>query len=509
MTPFKNTQELQIFLEKIISKFTHEKNAILDLILALLTNNTSKATTVVELTLNKYFKREFSSLFKAICGYYAPRKEQKQSEENRKQVKESITDFLYDKALCSNKSRYSFCLDMTGKLLNNSPKTPDRSYIYSNGNIGVGHVYSAICLNVQEGWMLPMSILRIPTTENKFDFAISQMISLLKKIPDPTLAICVGDCAYSCNKFVHSINQYKNAVSLTRVRSNKTIFIKYKDTKEGVGRKRQYGKKYCLTKDTLPEPDCSETFEETTSKGKVHTIKISLFKNYIVRGSKGYKMSDVLANFLRVQVYNKDGSRKYPKDLWVQIVGKRKDELTPKQAYMEYKDRFNIEFFFKFGKSKLLMDKFQTTDPNRAEDFIMFGMISYNTLYYLKDLLDPAFLRKWENKKDKNKKSPSRIFRALSNSDILDNIDQAVLKKRGIPNEKNIRKFFHSSENQPIIHKDSSKSAIEIEIKSRFGNNPQTSKTSVNVDPNSNNLPLELIVKKTEELCNKIWPQGG
>ena len=122
------------------------------------------------------------------------------------------------------------------------------------------------------------------------------------------------------------------------------------------------------------------------------------------------------------------------------MVGKKKDEISPKDVYLHYKSRFDIEHFLKFGKSKLLMDKFQSSDAARDEDFMMFSAIAYHILCKCSDLLKGYQIRPWENKKRLNLKSPSNIYRAASYSGIFDNIYQHDLKKRGIPDKRNIKK---------------------------------------------------------------------
>ena len=67
------------------------------------------------------------------------------------------------------------------------------------------------------------------------------------------------------------------------------------------------------------------------------------------------------------------------------VSGKHRNELSPREVYDYYKSRFDIEHFFKFAKSKLRFDKFQTTAPELDEDYCMFAMIAYNHLYHLKD----------------------------------------------------------------------------------------------------------------------------
>ena len=46
-----------------------------------MTNYTVKATSVVELSLNRFFKRQYSSLFPAIGGYFTSRQNNKNKEE--------------------------------------------------------------------------------------------------------------------------------------------------------------------------------------------------------------------------------------------------------------------------------------------------------------------------------------------------------------------------------------------------------------------------------------------
>jgi len=509
MSPFNSTEELRDFIEKIRKFFSHETESSVDLILALATNHFTRARSVAELSLSKHFKKEFSSLYRAVHGYYAPRAEKNNREQKRQRARAVISEFLLCHALSPHKEIYRFFLDMTGNIKKHSPKTPDRSYIYSNGNVEVGHLYSAVCLGGGDGWMLPLSMERIPSSKNKIEFSVSQIVRIVEKVPAKSLSICVGDAGYCCNKFLQPLSSHQNVVTITRARSNKVMFSRHKDIKKGAGKKRVYGKKHHLTKGSLPSPYAVEGFEEKTKKGKLQSVKISIYKNHICRGSKNYKMSDVPVDFVRVEIYKPNGVKKYARDLWLQVVGERKEQLSLKCAYEAYKERFDIEHLFKFGKSKLLMNKYQTTDPQAEEDFMLFGMIAYHLLYYCKTLLNKVVLRKWENKKKESVQSPWKVYRAAGNSNIFDAIETMPLKKRGIPTYKNIRKIFTQSSDQPIVRKPIGQPKLEILIKSRFENSISFSKASVNIDASSKDLPLEQIAKKAQEACIKVWAQGG
>ena len=116
----------------------------------------------------------------------------------------------------------------------------------------------------------------------------------------------------------------------------------------------------------------------------------------------------------KVEILKGNGQRKYDRDLWIEVVGKKKDEISPRDVYLHYKSRFDIEHFLKFGKSKLLMDKFRSSNPARDEDFMMFSAISYHILCKCSDLLKEYQIRPWENRERLNLKSPSNIYRAVS-----------------------------------------------------------------------------------------------
>ena len=67
-------------------------------------------------------------------------------------------------------------------------------------------------------------------------------------------------------------------------------------------------------------------------------------------------------------------------------------------------------------------------------------------------------------------------------SDIFDQVYIVKIKKRGIPDERNIRKSFTSKQNQPIMRKARDPTKMQVEIKSSFGKSPIISKTLINLN---------------------------
>ena len=91
--------------------FPYEKNSCIDLIFALATNFTLKAMTVVELSLSRFFKRKYSSLYRAIGGYFASRKNKKNREEKRAEAKEKIKSFLFKSAIEDTGNTHIFAIE--------------------------------------------------------------------------------------------------------------------------------------------------------------------------------------------------------------------------------------------------------------------------------------------------------------------------------------------------------------------------------------------------------------
>ena len=170
-------------------------------------------------------------------------------------------------------------IDVTGNIKKHSSKSPDRGHIHSGtiAGMSIGHYYSFICLKDVGSWMLPVAIDRIPFGENKMEFSVSQITPIFKKIPKDSIGLCIGDSAYSCNKFVQPLYKTDNVVTITRARRNKAIYKKYIDKKEGSGRKRHYGEKSKLNNpDSLPTPDFAEEFEEVLKNGSIQTVKLRI-----------------------------------------------------------------------------------------------------------------------------------------------------------------------------------------------------------------------------------------
>jgi hypothetical protein len=144
-------------------------------------------------------------------------------------------------------------------------------------------------------------------------------------------------------------------------------------------------------------------------------------------------------------------------------------------------------------------DKLQTTNPQIDEDYCMFVMLSYNHLYYLKDYAGVAVDYDWYSKKPQDR-TPSVIYKSLSEIKLAFHDITKPTMVRGIPDERNVRKSFAKNPNAPVISKSKRNNNIEITIKAPFGKSIKFARTAFN----ANDLGQETLIAKISALHAKI-----
>jgi hypothetical protein len=88
--------------------------------------------------------------------------------------------------------------------------------------------------------------------------------------------------------------------------------------------------------------------------------------------------------------------------MWLGVWGKRRKELTGEEIYWAYRNRYDIEHFFRFGKQKLLLDKYQTPDEEHLQNRMEVVNLTYWLLFVGKKEAKHD-CRKWQQY-DKNHK---------------------------------------------------------------------------------------------------------
>ena len=156
---------------------------------------------------------------------------------------------------------------------------------------------------------------------------------------------------------------------------------------------------------------------------------------------------------------NQDGKAVYNKPMWLMAQGERCAELSLKQIFESYRQRFDIEHYFRFGKQNLLLDKFQTTDTEHEENWWQLTLLAYVQLYLAKDASQNCPYD-WEKHWAKNQEaipSPSHVMRDFQRLLTEIGTPAAESTTRGIPAGRKKGETQIPRPDQSVIYKSNSK----------------------------------------------------
>lgn len=371
----------------------------MDLVDALSSNTTAKS--VVELTLSPQFRRTYSALNKAI-------------------VVNSLSDRqlarLAAKTIVSPQERkfYLIGADVTSNPRPYAETLPDRGFVYQpntikgNKPIAIGHQYSFVAFlperdKTKNGpWVVPLAMARVSSQENKEMVGAQQVGAILKddKLPfGKTLCVEVEDSAYSKPAYLHANRDQKNLVTIARARGTRTFYREPTpeiETKDEKGHPTWYGVPFCLkAPDTWGEPDDVAETTFTSQRKVTYRVEIQAWHNLLMHGKKDIPMHQHPFTLVKICWYNPLGKALFQKPLWLVVMGDKRAEISLFDIHQSYLQRYDLEHFFRFGKQKLLLDKFQTPDDQHEENWWQLVTLAYLQLWAAKEFVT-HLPRPWE-----------------------------------------------------------------------------------------------------------------
>ena len=105
----------------------------------------------------------------------------------------------------------------------------------------------------------------------------------------------------------------------------------------------------------------------------------------LMKGTQNYKMNRHPFTLLRITITDKVGNRIW-KPMWLIAIGSRREELSLIDCYESYRQRYDIEHLFRFGKQKLLMTAYSTPDVEHEENWFKLTLIAYVNLWTARNL---------------------------------------------------------------------------------------------------------------------------
>jgi hypothetical protein len=390
MTTKPYTQELEQFRQQLYQNFNKRADTLMELVDAISSN--PDARSVVEYSLTPCFRRSYSTIFKAL----------KEMEWDELLIARLITPYL---PRPQQRPYWLLANDVTSQPRPFAPTLPDREVVYQpnpvqgNKPITVGHRYSSLVLlpeaeaAVSPSWVVPLMVRRVTSSEDK-EMVGNEQIDALLKDPDlpfgESFCVDVGDTSYSKAACLHGKRQHSRLVSVARLRGNRVLYQQFVPDPEATesssaGRPRRYGKRFALQEpETWHQPDEEVTVMEKSRRGKVYQIEIKAWHNMLMPGKnkpQRIPMGRYPFTLVRVVRYDDKGHLACRRPMWLLAIGPYRHELSAQEICQAYKQRYDHEHFFRFGKQKMLLAGCQTPDEDREEKWWQLVHLAYAQLW--------------------------------------------------------------------------------------------------------------------------------
>lgn len=330
---------------------------------------------------------------------------------------------------------YAFTHDGTKMLKAHSPCLADRQYVPSSNNviagnraIGVGYPVSALHLGIgRQGWCPPLALERLGSQADANAVAVRQLISWLQ---DPQLPfrqeLCVvrSDSSYGKAAFLGPLYAVSNLVVIARLRPGLRVWRPAGEAMSKDEPKRVYGDKLYLLPESRwktyhrqgkayqvhQEALCDQPADEvlhlpcTLSNGRAALIDIQRWNNLLIRTKHGVSMKDKPFDVVRVQILDaRDHHLVFQRPLFLAVSGQCKNQLDSRFVRAQYRERYDVEPYYRFAKNKLLLDKLQTPIAAHLDPWLRIVQATSWLLFTARQEIDQIHCPPWQKYLPKNK----------------------------------------------------------------------------------------------------------
>ena len=341
--------------------------------------------------------------------------------------------------------------DMTPLVKAYSPTLAGRGYIAvpnnpirSNQPINIGYKYSYVNLSVASGWSLPLSVERAKLTGNDMELSASQLNTLLSSetlpLREAPLVINTADSSYGVPHYLcPTLGENPQLVQIVRLRGGLKVDTPYRGTSsrqiygdipyylQEATQRRCFNPKtgeYFLKEQTpIFALDTAEqsSFEITTQKGRRCTVTLWRFNDLLIRGTRECPMHKYPFDLVVSQVTDTlTGELVFKNNCYMGAWGKQRKNLSARQIYEHYRQRYDIEPHYRFSKQDLLLDKYNSPDIDHLDAWTKVVALTYWFLFLASDQVGIT-VNDWEKylpevkraQENVGRKSPAMTRRAM------------------------------------------------------------------------------------------------
>jgi hypothetical protein len=365
----------------------------------------------VEVSLEPTFERNYSSLHDAVDNFFTASSSGQAVAQRRQGAMERLEIIAGFLPTPSQHPFWLFGIDTTPGLRPFATKLADRGVVYhpnpapGNQPIGIGHRYSVLALLPEREagdapWVVPLSCERVPTSTTEREVAVGQMAGLLshqRLAFADALTVQVVDSSYSRARYLHPVGSHANHIVVARLAANRTVYrVAPEDGPPRRGHPRWYGAPFKLDDEsTWGAPAETLQVEWRTSRRRVLQIVLQRWNDLLMSGKRDAPMQQRPFDVIRCRAFDDEGNPVFNKSLWLMVMGERRREIGLRHCYDAYRQRFDLEHFFRFGKNHLLLDRYQTSEVEHEENWWEVVCLSYTQLW-LAAPLAATVPRPWE-----------------------------------------------------------------------------------------------------------------
>lgn len=406
------TIPLAEYRQGLYDLFPRRAEALMDLLDALSSNTTARS--VVELSLKAPFRPGYGRVYTAIHDFLPlgePGWKSPQRAAYERPLRRLLAPHLPPP---QQRPFWLLGVDVTPAPRPFADRLADRTFVYQpntirgNKPVAIGHAYSALAVLPEKAspsappWVIPLSMRRVSSEQTGSEVGVDQVKAVMDDETLPFaqgLCVTVGDTAYRALSFVGPLAGRESLVILARLRGSRVLY-RPAAAPEGesapVGHPTWYGTPFDLKDETTwGEPDEETQVDYLTPRGRRYRVHLQGWHSLLMPGSREYPMHRYPFTVVRARVFNVQGQLVFQRPRWLMVFGPRREKLALDALWQAYRQRYDLEHFFRFGKQRLLLTAYQTPDVNYEENGWPLVSLAYTQLWFAR-FLAHALPRPWE-----------------------------------------------------------------------------------------------------------------